>query len=194
MTTSIFTWAYLVGLSAGSVIRAIYSRRLERDRGTDRRERERDMLLLLPFMGMIVIPLVYVLTSWLTFANYRLPAWAGWAGVVLFSSGLWLLWRSHADLGRNWTPTLKVRDGHLLVTEGVFRYIRHPMYAAHLLWAIGQPLLLQNWIAGWAMLATFIPVYLVRVRREERMMLEHFGESYRLYMKRTGRVIPGLRR
>jgi len=53
-------------------------------------------------------------------------------------------------------------------------------------------LLLQNWIAGPALLVTFAGLYLVRVRREEQMMLENFGEEYRLYMNRTGRVIPRL--
>jgi len=57
---------------------------------------------------------------------------------------------------------------------------------------LAQALLLQNWIAGFAMLASLLPLYLVRVPREEQMMLEHFGEEYRLYMNRTGRVVPRL--
>jgi len=64
------------------------------------------------------------------------------------------------------------------------------MYAAFWLWGIAQALLLQNWIAGLANLASFLPMYLLRVPREEQMMLEQFGEEYRLYMNRTGRVIP----
>jgi len=66
------------------------------------------------------------------------------------------------------------------------------MYAAHWLWGIAQALLLQNWIAGLAMLASFLPMYLHRVPREEQMKLEQFGEEYRLYMNRTGRLIPRL--
>jgi protein-S-isoprenylcysteine O-methyltransferase Ste14 len=66
------------------------------------------------------------------------------------------------------------------------------MYAAHLLWGFAQALLLQNWIAGLAMLMFFLPVYLYRVPREEQMMIEHFGEEYRLYMSRSGRIIPRL--
>jgi protein-S-isoprenylcysteine O-methyltransferase Ste14 len=53
-------------------------------------------------------------------------------------------------------------------------------------------LLLQNWIAGWASLVLFLPVYLLRVPREEQMMLDEFAEEYRTYMNRTGRVIPRL--
>jgi len=54
--------------------------------------------------------------------------------------------------------------------------------------------LLQNWIAGPSMLAVFLPFYLLRVPHEERMLLAHFGEEYRSYVNRTGRIIPRLRR
>ncbi len=107
---------------------------------------------------------------------------------------LWLLWRSHYDLGRNWRVTTEIREGHTLVTSGIFRYIRHPMYSAHWLWGIAQVLLIHNWIAGLASLVIWLPVYLLRVRREENMMLEKFGEEYRLYMRQTGRIIPRILR
>ncbi len=81
----------------------------------------------------------------------------------------------------------------MLVTEGVYRCIRHPMYTSMWLWSIAQALLLWNWIAGWASLALFLPLYVLRVPREERMMLEYFGDAYRMYMNRTARVVPHLR-
>ncbi len=61
------------------------------------------------------------------------------------------------------------------------------------LWALGQPLLLQNWIVGLSTLVTFLPLYFERTPREERMVLGEFGDQYRAYMRRTGRVIPRLR-
>lgn len=88
--------------------------------------------------------------------------------------------------------TVQVREGHTLVTGGVYRYMRHPMYAAHWLWAIAQALLIENWLAGLALLVTFLPLCLIRIPREEEMMLENFGEEYRQYMNRTGRLIPRL--
>jgi len=57
-------------------------------------------------------------------------------GAVTFAVALWLLWRSHADLGRSWMGTLAIKEKHALVTQGVYRHIRHPMYAAHWLWGI----------------------------------------------------------
>jgi len=68
------------------------------------------------------------------------------------------------------------------------------MYASMWLWGIGQALVLQNWIAGWAGLVSVALLYLLRVPREEQMMLDEFGGWYRAYMDRTGRVVPRLER
>jgi len=195
MPSSFFQGAYFVGVILASAIRVVYTRQYTQSRIAEGHVTRLDLLLsALPGLGMFVLPLIYVLTSWLDFADYRLPTWGGWIGVALFALALWLLWRSHADLARNWSPKLELMEGHVLVTNGVFRHIRHPMYAAHWLWGIAQVFLLQNWIAGFSMVVCLIPMYVYRVRVEEQMMLQHFGEEYRSYMDRTGRLIPRLRR
>lgn len=73
--------------------------------------------MLLLFLGMQILPLIYLFTPWLDFANYHLPIWAGWFGAVTFGFGLWLLWYSHADLELNWSPTLQIREKQVLVTD-----------------------------------------------------------------------------
>ncbi len=108
------------------------------------------------------------------------------------AAALWLFWRSHADLGPNWSVTLELRKGHQLVQRGVYRSIRHPMYASIWLFSMGQGLLLDNWLAGWSALASFAPLYFVRTPREEQMMCEFFGQEYRDYMRQTGRLLPRL--
>jgi protein-S-isoprenylcysteine O-methyltransferase Ste14 len=64
------------------------------------------------------------------------------------------------------------------------------MYAAIWLFGLAQGLLLENWLAGWAAVATFAPMYFLRTPREERMMRECFGPAYEEYMERTGRLLP----
>ena len=191
MTATIFKLCYVIGLIVGSVIRSVYMRpyRSRSDRTAQKIGLDR-LLITFASLGLLYLPLIYLITSWLDFADYQLPSWAGWLGAVVFAAALWLLWRSHVDLGANFSPELEILEGHALVTQGVYQHIRHPMYAAHWLWGIAQALLLQNWIAGLSMLVTLAPLYFVRVPREERMMLEHFGDEYRAYMERTGRVIP----
>ena len=186
---------FLVGLIVGCVVRRLYTQHYRRGRIAHARSSPWDLLLTgLAGIGLLILPLIYLFSPWLDFADYRLPACAGWVGAALFALAQWLLWRSHADLRRNWSAKVEIQEGQSLVTGGVFRRIRHPMYAAHWLWALAQPLLLQNWIAGPALLVAFLPLYLLRAPQEEQMMLEHFGDQYRSYMERTGRLIPPIRR
>jgi protein-S-isoprenylcysteine O-methyltransferase Ste14 len=189
---SVFKIVYFIEFVLITVVRSAHTAKYRTLKTIVDRKTLLDVVLL-GFAGIgMLIPLVYVFSSVLDFADYALPNWVGWLGVVLFGLAIWLLWRSHADLGRNWTPTLGIRDDHRLVTKGVFKYIRHPMYAAHWLWAIAQVLMLHNWIAGYSFLVVAVPQYLLRVNDEEQMMLEQFGEEYRAYMERTGRMIPRL--
>lgn len=188
---------YFLGILAEIAIRVPHERRRRRTRMMVNRVSGSERALLgLLFVGMFFVPAVYTLTPWLDSADYRMSpgakGWIGGIGATILASAVWLFWRSHADLGRNWSPSLQLREEHQLVTTGVYRSIRHPMYASQWLWSVAHPLLLQNWIARWSSLLLFLPLYLSRVPREEQMMLERFGEAYRAYMRRTGCVIPRL--
>ena len=152
---------------------------------------EAAMMLLWGLAGG-VLPLVYMFSSWLDFANlpFDVPVGLGVGGIALFVGAIWLLHRAHTDLGKRWSPTVEFKDNHALVTEGVYKRIRHPMYAAHVLWGIAQTLLISNLIAGPLALILIFAVLGLRVPREERAMGEQFGEAYRRYMERTGRILP----
>jgi protein-S-isoprenylcysteine O-methyltransferase Ste14 len=188
---SVFEIVFWGAIVAEMAIRAPISQKQRKEAKSDRRiSRQETILLGLLFLAMFLLPLFYSATNWLDFANYSLPGWAGWVGVVSILLALLVFWRSHADLGLNWSPTLEIRTEHKLITNGIFGYIRHPMYASQWIWVIAQPLLLQNWIAGFLNLPFFIAFYTLRVRAEEKMMLDTFGEEYREYMKKTGAVFP----
>ena len=185
-----FEVVFIVGLVVGSVARKIYTAKSRGVKAEKKHSNIPDIILVFVAGVGMVVPLLYLFKPWLDFANYNLPVWCGCIGTVVFAGAIFMLWRSHVDLGRNWSATLRITGQHSLVTGGVYRHIRHPMYTAHLLWAIAQGLLLSNWLAGWAFLVLSIPLYVVRIPKEERMMLEHFGEEYRVYKNRTGRLIP----
>ncbi len=191
---SLFVAIYFLTMVVQILIRAPISQRRKSEKINIRRITSQENLLLgLLFAGMLLLPLIYSVTNWLDFANYTLPAWAGWLGVVVMLGALFVFWRSHADLGLNWSPSLEIREKHTLITNGIYGAIRHPMYASQWLWSIAQILLIQNWIAGLIGLAIFAPFYLLRVQAEERLMLDSFGEEYQAYMQRTGRVLPKIR-
>ncbi len=136
------------------------------------------------------LPMIHLATGVFSAADYTLPPAAAILGSALQLPFLWLFWRSHADLGRNWSVSVELRDDHGLITNGVYKRIRHPMYAAIWLSIIAQPLLVQNWVAGCLAIPAFLAMYLLRVPREEAMMREHFGTAYEDYMNQTGRIIP----
>jgi protein-S-isoprenylcysteine O-methyltransferase Ste14 len=189
----LFGIAFWGTIVAQMVIRAPLNKKRRLEKMSERQVtgKEKSILGLL-FLGGFLLPLLYSTTSWLDFANYTLPVWAGWIGVVLIAAALYVFWRAHADLGLNWSPTLEIREKHELITRGIYGVIRHPMYASQWVLAIAQPLLLQNWLVGFANLIIFIPFYFLRVQAEEKMMQDSFGDEYRNYMKKTGAVFPKL--
>jgi protein-S-isoprenylcysteine O-methyltransferase Ste14 len=187
----IFTAVYFLALIIEISIRVPLDRKRKQEKMSERRVTSQEQILLgLLSLGGLVAPIIYAATNWLDFANYTLPAWAGWLGVVLTAAALFVFWRAHADLGLNWSPTLEIREKHELITRGIYGVIRHPMYASQWLLAIATPLLLQNWIAGFLNLLVFIPFYLLRVKAEEQLMIEKFGKQYRVYMQKVGAVLP----
>lgn len=149
------------------------------------------VLLTFAWLGFLV-PFIWLATPWLSFADYPLRPVPFVAGTLLLVLGLWLFYRSHADLGTNWSITLEVREGHRLITHGIYRRIRHPMYLALFLYSLGQALMIPNWIAGPSYFVPFALLFASRLGREEGMMREEFGKDYDAYVARTKRLIPGV--
>ena len=187
----IFIAIYFAALVIEMIIRAPLNRRRKQEKMSESRVTGQEIfILMLLLLGGFIMPIIYAATNWLDFANYNLPTWAGWLGVIILAGGLFVFWRAHADLGLNWSPSLEIREKHELITRGIYGVIRHPMYASQWLVAIAQPLLLQNWIAGFLNLLAFIPFYFLRVRAEEQLMVETFGDQYKVYMQKVGGVLP----
>jgi protein-S-isoprenylcysteine O-methyltransferase Ste14 len=187
----IFTVIYFAAILIEIIIRIPLNKKRKLEKMSERRvTRQEKTLLGLLSLAMFFVPILYGASGWLEFADYTLPAWLGWLGVALIIGAVLVFWRAHADLGLNWSPTLEIREKHELITRGIYARIRHPMYASQWLWVLAQPLLLQNWIAGFINLLVFVPFYFLRVREEEQLMLEQFGEQYRSYMQDVGGILP----
>ncbi len=182
---------FFVGFVVYVGIRHVFARRaMGNEKAVRQADRTDTQLLIAVIVGTLLLPILYLFTPVLWFADYRPPHFVSWCGAGVMMGALWLFWRSHADLGENWSISLELRTQHELITHGVYRWIRHPMYAAIFLFCIAQGLLLQNWLAGWSALVTFAPMYFRRAPREETMMVDYFGEEYHEYMRRTGRLFP----
>ncbi|TGL64611.1 protein-S-isoprenylcysteine O-methyltransferase [Leptospira sarikeiensis] len=184
-------WIWLTGFLITFFIRAPHAKRnQENTNSTSRHDGSEKLLLIGMFLSMSVLPLLHLATNCFYFANYNLPEWATYLGIVLQILYLYLFWRSHYDLGKNWSPGLEIRNGHTLVTNGIYSKIRHPMYSSIWLGVISQSLLIQNWIGGVSVILAFAFMYFLRVPKEEEMMKTEFGSEYEEYRNRTGKIWP----
>ena len=183
-----FLW---LSMCAFLVIRAIAYTKVEKL--FSKRPATEMLLVLLAVLGMGILPLLYITTGWLTPFAFTLPGAFRFLGAVVYAAGLALLFWVHLVLGRNWSPILEIRREHMLITGGPYRFVRHPLYLAFYILAIGQWLLTSNWFIGIAGFFTWTVFYATRIDHEEAMMLEFFGNEYKRYMKQTGRLLPKLR-
>ena len=143
-------------------------------------------------LTVILFPVAFLVNPLFSFADYSVPLALRSAGIAVLGMSLWVFWRSHVDLGTNWSPSLEVRKGHQLVTSGIYQRVRHPMYSSIWLWAIGQAMTLPNWFIGWGPMICFSVMYFRRLPREEGLMLDRFGSEYEAYMNVSGRLVPRL--
>lgn len=175
------------------ILRYPHERRVKKMKlSVDRKPGAERMRLALSITGIGVIPAIYALTGFPSFADR--PAWAlaFWPGVFVAAAALVMFRLTHKALGRMWSVSLQLKEGHKLVTSGVYAQVRHPMYTAFWLMAIAQALLLANWIAGLSGIVCFGFLFFTRIGPEERMMEEAFGEEWRAYAARTKRLVPGV--
>ena len=198
-TESTFRLAFVTLLAALFAMRLYFmikvrraGERLMPDRKAVEREGGRGVLfirmaaffLLMAFLVMYIIGM-----KWIDIFSLPLPVWLRWAGfgLGLLSVVFWTWTQIHLDT--QWSAQLQLRQEHHLVTTGPYARIRHPLYSAMFGWAAALGILTANWLFV-AMTVLSIVGTVVRVPKEEQMMIEAFGNEYKMYIQRTGRFFP----
>lgn len=110
------------------------------------------------------------------------------ADVVVFAGLAIALW-GRMTLGGNWSLNPSIQEGHELVVRGPYAYVRHPMYSGLLLMLLGAVIWYGSWIGAIVFVASLLGSWL-KLRREERLLAEHFGTSYLTYKERVKALIP----
>ena len=193
MTEEFAALIWLAGIIAWTAIRWPHRRKARKtETVTDQRSAMEKAALALTIVGLVILPAVHLATGLFGFANTPFWPGAGWLGLIVMAGFLYMFYRSHKDLARNWSVSLEIRKDHQLVDTGAYRLIRHPMYTSFWMWGIAQYLLIPNWIAGLSGLLSVAILYFSRIGAEERMMHQQFGEAYEDYCKRTYRLLPKL--
>ena len=146
------------------------------------------------------IPLYAGLLDWLFSANkipwsyIQIPVYLRWIGCGLIAVVGILFWWIHLTLGSNYRSTMGLHQNHKLVTQGPYRFVRHPTYVTFLVVPVILFLLSTNWFVGSLSFVLFLILMVVRTPIEERELIDRFGDEYRLYMQRTNRFLPSLRK
>jgi protein-S-isoprenylcysteine O-methyltransferase Ste14 len=195
MTDDLARVILMIGFVVVMPIGICYRLRSATDERLDRRQEGWPILLSLRPLALACTAglVAFVIEpSWMEWASFRLPGWARWfgAGLGAVAGGL-ILWTFHC-LGRNLTDTVVTRQNATLVTNGPYRWVRHPLYLALAIAVIAITLLTANAFLALTGTAAFL-VVVARTSIEEQKLIERFGSSYRQYMRRTGRFLPRIR-
>jgi protein-S-isoprenylcysteine O-methyltransferase Ste14 len=201
-TETVFPFAFFVLLTALIVMRIYFmvkvsrsGERLMPDEQAAQREGGRGFVILrgVLFFALLAFLVMYFLgIAWIASFSFPLPAWLRWAGFVLgfIAVAFWTWAQIHLDT--QWSAQLQLKKGHHLVTTGPYAFVRHPLYLGMIGWAVSVSLLTANWLFV-ALCALSIVGVMKRVPKEERMMIEAFGDEYTEYMNHTGRYFPKLK-
>jgi protein-S-isoprenylcysteine O-methyltransferase Ste14 len=190
----IFRVCFILVFSLLSVVRAYF--RIRTGAIHDRVFTPREGLLPVILRWILGLPLLaatgaYIfmpgLWPWM-YLSIAVPA--RFLGVVLGFSSVILLVQVHHALGRNFSSTLVIRQGHRLVRTGPYRFVRHPMYSAYLLLFVGAFLMSANWLVGTTGVGIIATLMTIRLVREEALLVERFGAEYEEYRRTTGMFLP----
>ena len=158
-------------------------------RGSVSLRREKGSLLLYYLGIAIFLAVVAILPDE---ASGALPTYLFYVGVSLMFAGIILRQWAIASLGRSFSFTVAVSRGQRIVDKGPYRSVRHPAYTGIAATLVGFGLALQSWQVVALSGAVFLPILAYRIRVEELLLKDYFGEEYSTYMRRTKRLIPFL--
>jgi protein-S-isoprenylcysteine O-methyltransferase Ste14 len=149
-------------------------------------------MILATYGNMIIAGLYLLNVPWIWWSYLLMPVEIRIAGIILSIISLsYLAWAGQV-LAEHFSYTLEVQEGQKLISTGPYHRVRHPIYTGTLAFLLFQFIVADNWLFL-ALIIALVPYLVKRIKKEEAMMLEFFGEEYANYMNRTGRLIPRIR-
>jgi len=112
------------------------------------------------------------------------------AGLIISALFSWLQVLSFKSLKENYSQEILIQRNHSLITKGIYRFIRHPQYLSQILCDLGAGIALMNFLILPLVIILEIPLFILRGKKEEEMLLRHFGDDFKAYKKRSGFFIP----
>ena len=183
-----------ISVIIASILWGIWEKRLaERNRGNVEGEEVKDHGSF--FWIYISVSVGMTIAALFTFSNFgALPNPILWEllGISIAVLGLWIRLSAMRTLSTHFTHRVTILKDHVLIRDGLYRWIRHPSYLGQILVLLGLGCALAN---GFALLAApffTIIALLCRIAIEERVLMDHFGKKYKEYCDTTSRLLPGI--
>ena len=190
----VFHWGFVAILAIAFAISATFRAKARRTSGTIARREEGVWAVVL--RAVLALPLFLSFTAfainpdWMQWSFVPLPDWLRWTGLAIGALCVFFLWWVFTSIGSNISETVLTKKDHQLVTDGPYRWIRHPLYSGALLAFFSLSLVASNaFMAGLVVIGAILFVAVVIPREEDRLIAK-FGEAYLEYRKSTGRLLP----
>lgn len=156
-----------------------------------KRDKNSDRFSILVILIMISISVVAAVVEWAYWNDAKeYSIYYTIAGACLLILGITIRVWAIQTLGKHFTATVTLTDGHQLVKSGPYQWVRHPSYLGAFMAILGSAVFLN---AGWASLVAVVSMtiaYYLRIGVEEKMLSAYFGVQYIDYSKHTKRIIP----
>ena len=126
---------------------------------------------------------------WLYLQLWPVGFWPFWLGAAVTIAGLLFAVSAREHLGRNWSSSVTIKQGHELITTGPYAVVRHPIYTGILTGFLGMAIAISQ-TRGFITFALFFLAFWIKLRREEQWMRSQFGEVYVAYAHQTTALVP----
>ncbi|MBN2157148.1 MAG: isoprenylcysteine carboxylmethyltransferase family protein [Candidatus Lokiarchaeota archaeon] len=184
----------LIGIYSIFTIIRIRYRRIAKNNGVIKEKDNATQKLLFAMMAYEVLTFIafVFLYNWIPWeiAHIPFPLWLRWMGLPLGLGAIVYFIIVHEALGKNFSPKLRIKKEQTLITHGPYKHIRHPMYVAFFLLHLAVFFIVANWIIGISWNIFLFTIIAIRVKPEEKLMIERFGKEYEEYIERTRRFLP----
>ena len=158
-------------------------------KATDKQNQDKQSLSFIWITIVVAITVAVIIAPRVPLFIYTNPVFL-YVGMALIVLGVVLRIAAVVSLGKFFTVDVTIRQGHRLKEDGMYKYIRHPSYAASLLSFIGFGITLNNWLSLALIVVAILAVFIYRMNIEEKVLAMQFGEEYQQYKNRTKRIIP----
>ncbi len=142
-------------------------------------------------IAIVLLSTTRIPLSWLYLQLWPVGFWPFWLGAAVTIAGLLFAVWAREHLGRNWSRSVTIKQGHELITIGPYAVVRHPIYTGILTGLLGCAIAISQ-VRGFIGFALFFLAFWIKLRMEEQWMYSHFGAAYATYTHQTAALVPYL--